>query len=93
MTLLEILTVALYVSLLLHVIMIGVAVWRVWRGENVIDRLIGTDLVSTLFLSVLVLISLIYRESIYIDVALGLAALGFISVIALAKYVADEQMF
>ncbi|MFN2221419.1 MAG: monovalent cation/H+ antiporter complex subunit F [Chloroflexota bacterium] len=93
MTLLDILTVALYVSLLLHVIMIGVAVWRVWRGENVIDRLIGTDLVSTLFLSVLVLISLIYRESIYIDVALGLAALGFISVIALAKYVADEQMF
>ena len=93
MTLLDILSLALYISLLLHVIMIGVAVWRVWRGENVIDRLIGTDLVSTLFLSVLVLISLIFRESIYIDVAMGLAALGFISVIALAKYVADEQMF
>lgn len=93
MTMLGILSVALYISLLLHVIMVGVAVWRVWRGENVIDRLIGTDLVSTLFLSVLVLISLIFRESIYIDVALGLAALGFISVIALAKYVADEQMF
>jgi multisubunit Na+/H+ antiporter MnhF subunit len=90
---LDILLVVLYVSLSLHVIMIGVAVWRVWRGENVIDRLIGTDLVSTLVLAILVLISLIFRESIYIDVALGLAALGFISVIALAKYVADEQMF
>lgn len=91
--LLDILLVVLYVSLSLHVIMIGVAVWRVWRGENVIDRLIGTDLVSTLVLAILVLISLIFRQSIYIDVALGLAALGFISVIALAKYVADEQMF
>ena len=91
--LLDILLIVLYVSLLLHVIMIGVAVWRVWRGENVIDRLIGTDLVSTLVLAVLVLVSLIFRESIYIDVALGLAALGFISIIALAKYVADEQMF
>lgn len=90
---LDILLIVLYVSLLLHVIMIGVAAWRVWRGENVIDRLIGTDLVSTLVLAILVLISLIFRESIYIDVALGLAALGFISVIALAKYVADEQMF
>ena len=59
MTLLDILFIALYISLFLHVIMIGVAVWRVWRGENVIDRLIGTDLVSTLFLAVLVLISLI----------------------------------
>jgi multisubunit Na+/H+ antiporter MnhF subunit len=93
MAMLDILFMALYISLFIHIIMIGVAVWRVWRGENVIDRLIGTDLVSTLFLAVLVLISLIFRENIYIDVALGLAALGFISVIALAKYVADEQMF
>lgn len=89
----DVLLATLLISLFIHVVMIGVAVWRVWRGENVIDRLIGSDLVSTLFLSVLVLISLIFRESIYIDVALGLAALGFISIVALAKYVADEQMF
>lgn len=84
---------ALYVSLLIHMALLGVAVWRVWRGENVIDRLIGVDLVSTLFLAVLVLVSLIFRDSIYIDVALALGALGFVSTVALAKYVADEQMF
>ena len=83
----------LYFSLATHLVLMAIAIWWVWRGENVIDRLIGTDLVSTLFLAVLVLISLIFQESIYIDVALGLAALGFVSVIALAKYVADEQMF
>ena len=43
--------------------------------------------------AVLVLIALIYRESIFIEVALGLAALGFISTIALSKYIADEKMF
>ena len=83
----------LYISLVIHIVMIAIAVWRVWRGENVIDRLLGTELVSTLILAILVLISLIFRDSIYIDVALGLGALGFISTIALAKYVADEQMF
>ena len=66
---------------------------RVWRGENVIDRLIAVELVTTLFLAVLVLIALIFERTIYIDVALGLAALGFIGTLALAKYVADEQMF
>mgnify|MGYP002084185450 FL=1 len=86
-------TPAIYQSLLIHIGMIAVAVWRVWRGENVIDRLIGVDLVSTLFLAVLVLLALTYRDSIYIDVAIGLAALGFVSTIALAKYVADEEMF
>ena len=73
--------------------MIGIALWRVWRGENVIDRLIGFDLTGILTLAILVLVSLIEQNSIYIDVALGLAALGFISTIALAKYIADEQMF
>ena len=90
---LDILFIALYISLFVHIIMIGVAVWRVWRGENVIDRLIGVELVTTLFLAILVLVSLILRESIYIDIALVLGALGFVGTIALAKYVADEQVF
>lgn len=84
---------ALYISLVIHIVLIGIAACRVWRGENVIDRLLGTELVTTLFLAVLVLISLIFRDSVYIDVALGLAALSFIGTVALAKYLADEQMF
>ncbi|MBW2391826.1 MAG: monovalent cation/H+ antiporter complex subunit F [Syntrophobacteria bacterium] len=83
----------LYVSLLIHIVLMSVAFYRVWRGENVIDRLLGLDLLSTLTLAVLVLLSLINQRIIYLDIALGLAALGFVGMIALAKYVADEQMF
>jgi multicomponent Na+:H+ antiporter subunit F len=89
----QILTIVVYISLLLHMIMVGVAAWRLWRGENVVDRLIGFELIATLTLAILVLTSLVAQRSIYIDVALGLAALGFVSTIALAKYTADEQMF
>jgi multisubunit Na+/H+ antiporter MnhF subunit len=89
----KILEIALIVALALHIFMVAIAVWRVWRGENVIDRLIGVELVSTLFLAILVLVSLTLRESIYIDIALVLGALGFVGTIALAKYTADEQVF
>jgi len=65
----------------------------VWRGENVIDRLMGLDLLGILTLAVLVLLALIFRRIIYIDVAMGLAALSFVGTIALAKYIADEKMF
>ena len=88
-----ILATTLYTALAIHVVLIGVALWRIWRGENIVDRLISADLVTVLTLAVLVVIALITRNSIYIDVALGLAALGFIGTIALAKYMADEQMF
>jgi multicomponent Na+:H+ antiporter subunit F len=89
----DILQIVLYISLVIHLLLTTVVVWRLWRSENVVDRLVAVELVTTLVLAVLVLVSLIYRDSIYIDVALALAALGFISTIALAKYVADEKLF
>ncbi len=88
-----ILNFVLHAALVLHIVMIVVSVWRVWRGENPIDRLIGADLIGTLMLAVLVLVALIDLDSIYIDVALALAVLGSVGTIALAKYMADQQMF
>ncbi|MCB8981635.1 MAG: hypothetical protein H6657_29865 [Ardenticatenaceae bacterium] len=89
-TLLEI---VLQIALVVHTVLLAFVVYRVWRGKEIMERLVGADLVSTLTLAILVLTALIQCESIYIDVALGLAALGFVSTIALAKYAADEQMF
>ena len=89
----NILLVVSYFSLAVHTLLIAVAIWRVWRGENVVDRLIGVDLVSTLTLAVLILVALISRESIYIDVALALGALGFIGTMARTKYAADERIY
>ena len=89
----NILITVLYISLVIHIGLMAIALWRVWQGENVIDRLMGFDLLGVLTIAVLVLLSLIGRRIIYIDVALGLAALSFVGTIALAKYVADEQMF
>lgn len=80
-------------ALLLHMALMATAVLRIWLGENSIDRLIGVEMVSTLFLAILVLLTIINDDLIYIDIALGLAALGFIGTIALAKYAADEQIF
>jgi multisubunit Na+/H+ antiporter MnhF subunit len=89
----QILAIALNISLAIHIALIAISVYRIWRGENLVDRLIGADLVTTLMLAVLVLIALIELNALYIDVALGLAALGVVSAIAFAKYIADERVF
>jgi multisubunit Na+/H+ antiporter MnhF subunit len=88
-----VLYVVIYVSLMLHLIFIGIAVWKIWRGENIVDRLVGADLIGTLTMAVIILVAIYLRNSIYIDVALGLAALSFISVFAYAKYAADQRVF
>ena len=89
----DILITTLYISLFIHVLLMCFTAWRLWNGENVIDRLMASDMLSNLTLAVLVLAALIHRQKIYIDVAIGLAAIGYITIIAFAKHIADKRMF
>lgn len=89
----QVLGIAFALALVVHGLLLGVGVWRVLRGDNAVDRLLSVEFVSVLALCVLLLITLITGESIYMDVALALAALGFIGTLALAKYLADQRMF
>ncbi len=83
----------LYISLLIHVLLMGLVAWKLCDGENVIDRLMASDLLGNLTMAVLVLAALIHLQKIYIDVALGLAAIAYITVITFAKYITDKRMF
>ncbi|WP_420643155.1 monovalent cation/H+ antiporter complex subunit F [Candidatus Leptofilum sp.] len=80
-------------ALFIHTVLLLFVVYKVWRGKEIMERLVGADIVATLTIGILILTALIQSNGIYVDVALGLAALGFVSTIALAKYAADEQMF
>jgi multisubunit Na+/H+ antiporter MnhF subunit len=79
------------IALAIHLLLIALCIVRVWRGENVIDRLMAADLVATLTLAVLVLVTIGKRSSILFDTALGLAAVGFVGTILLARYIASER--
>jgi multisubunit Na+/H+ antiporter MnhF subunit len=89
----QILLMVLYVSLLIHILLMIFVAWRLWNGENVIDRLMASDMLSNLTMAVMVLMALIYRQTLYVDVAFGFAALGFITIITFAKYITDKKMF
>jgi multisubunit Na+/H+ antiporter MnhF subunit len=86
-------TYVLYAALVVHIFLLSFCVWRVWDSDNVINRLIGFDAFNTLILGVLVILAMLERENLFLDVALAMAALGFITLVALSKYLADEQMF
>ncbi|MBI4760269.1 MAG: monovalent cation/H+ antiporter complex subunit F [Chloroflexota bacterium] len=83
----------IWIVLIAHLLMVLAAAWRAWRGENSLSRLAGLDLASTLTIAVLVIISIIRASILYIDVAIAVAALSYISTIALAKYISDHKVF
>ncbi len=89
----DILSAVLLASLVIHLILILAAVIRVWRGENVLDRVVAADVIGTLVLAVFVIMALTQNNALFMDLAIGFAALTFVGTIALARYIANRQVF
>jgi multisubunit Na+/H+ antiporter MnhF subunit len=87
-----VLNIVLAIALAIHVVLAAVCISRVWRGENVIDRLLSADVIGTLALAILVLVTIYARNMIFLDAALGLAALATVGTIALARLIANRHM-
>lgn len=88
-----IINIIIWIVLSAHLLMALVAAWYVWRGENSIARLTALDLASTLTLAVLILISILEQNSVFMDAAIALAALSYLSTVALAKFISDQKVF
>lgn len=59
---------------------------RAVRGPTAPDRVVAFDAITALMVAALVLLSIHYRASIYLDVALVYAFLSFLGTLAIAKY-------
>jgi len=83
---------------LLHIIiffLLGTSVLSLLRtliGPTPQDRLIGFNLIVAQVTSIMVLAAVEFNRAIYLDVALVYAILGFISIIAIAKYLKGKEL-
>ncbi len=64
---------------------------RVVIGPTSEDRMIGLNLVLAQVSAILVLTAVKFNRFIYLDVALVYAILGFIGILAIAKYIGGEK--
>jgi len=62
------------------------ALIRATRGPTAPDRVVAVDIMVTITVALMVLLALFFRRRIYLDVALIYAALSFVGVIAVARY-------
>lgn len=66
---------------------IAAALYRVWAGPTVFDRLVAVALVSVNGVVLLILLGvLLERPELYFDIALGFALLAFLLPISLGRY-------
>lgn len=62
-------------------------VYRLLRGPTLPDRVLALDLANTLGLGVVALVAILTGFHLYVDIAIALGLVGFLSTVALARYV------
>ncbi|MBV5311282.1 monovalent cation/H+ antiporter complex subunit F [Chromatium okenii] len=76
----------LAVMILLLLPPILMILWRFFQGPDAANRILALDTLSILVIALLALLSLWFQRSIYLDVALIFAVVGFAGVILFSRF-------
>ncbi len=63
-----------------------VSIYRAFQGPTPGDRIISINLMTTLVIAIILLLSFYFSEESYIDVAILYAMIGFLMTVAVVKY-------
>ncbi|MDP1999972.1 MAG: K+/H+ antiporter subunit F [Rhodoferax sp.] len=77
---------AIVFTLACYVLAMGLALLRLFRGPSAQDRILAMDLIYTIGMLVLLVLSIRYRNAMYFEAALLIALFGFVSSAAMAKF-------
>ena len=84
---------AVDVILLLMVLLLIPASWRVIVGPSLPDRLAAVDLITTLLVGIIVLLAVVEETPVVVDMAIALAAFAFIGTLTIARYISEGRYF
>lgn len=62
-------------------------------GKTLPDRLLSVDLITTLLVGIIVLLTLVQGSQAFIDLGIALAAFAFIGTISIARYISEGRVF
>ncbi|MCD8334759.1 MAG: monovalent cation/H+ antiporter complex subunit F [Clostridiales bacterium] len=74
------------IASLLFVVLAFSLLYRVFKGPTAADRLCAADSLDLVCATALVLYALYSGRSVYLDIALVVALLGFVSTVFVARY-------
>ena len=88
----QVLAFAIEAGLVIAAVVSLLASYRIVRGPTTPDRVVGLDTIATNVVAIAVLFALKTGRGFFVDVSLVLAIIGFISTIAVARYVTEGDI-
>ncbi len=69
------------------------SLYRAYSGPSAADRVVAINVLTTKIAMLIVLLSMITGQEIFVDVALIYAMMGFIATICVSKYIEKGKLF
>lgn len=82
-------TIWLFTVLLMAALML-LAMVRMIKGPTSADRVVALDAINTLVVASMIVLSVVFRQIIFVDVAIVYALLSFVGTLYIAKYLGGE---
>ncbi len=64
-----------------------IALYRFLKGPTLSDRVVAFDVISVMSVSLLVILSLYFQRSLYLDIALVFGLIGFLGATIFGRYI------
>ena len=84
--------IAIYITVIILTLLSFVGLYRAFIGPTAADRIVAINMISTKVTAIIVLIALITKQNSYVNVALVYAMIGFLTTIAVAKYLIKGRL-
>ncbi len=76
----------IFAIIFMSIVVIG-SIYRAIKGPTAADRLIAINVIGTKTIILILMISLVFKENFFVDVALVYALISFISSVVIANYI------
>jgi len=84
--------IAVIVSAIILTLLSFVGLYRAFVGPTAADRIVAINMIATKVTAIIVLIALVTKQNAYVNVALVYAMIGFLTTIAVAKYLIKGRL-
>jgi multicomponent Na+:H+ antiporter subunit F len=77
-------------TVLVMVALMLLAMVRLLKGPTSADRVVALDAINTLVVAAMIVLAVVFRQFIFVDVAIIYALLAFVGTLYIAKYLGGE---
>ena len=79
----------IFTALVLVALML-LAMVRLFKGPTAADRVVALDAINTLVVAAMIVLAVVFRQFLFVDVAIIYALLAFVGTLYIAKYLGGE---